>query len=157
MTHPLMAALADRFGLPSVDATSIDAFLAPAAGEPEHTLLFFSGDPAVRAETLDVAVVLPEILAAFPRRLRGAVVTRAAEAVLSSRFMVAVQPSLVVTRGAAPLAVLPKIRDWSDYMAKIEAALAPDAPVLVKDERPRVDFTTSGSASGGTADQGDMA
>ena len=148
MTHPLMAALADRYGLPHVDTTSIDAFLAPAPGEAEHTLLFFAGDPATRAETLDVAVVLPEILAAFQHRLRGAVVARAAEAGLASRFHVAIIPSLVVTRGGETLAVLPKIRDWSDYMATIEAALAPNAPALVNDDRPRVAFTTSRATTG---------
>lgn len=151
MTHPLIAALGERHGLPTIDATTVDAFLAPAEGEPAHTLLFFPGDPASRAETLDVAVVMPEILVAFQRRLRGAVVAAGAEAGLSSRFHVAVLPSLVVTRGAEALAVLPKIRDWSDYVATIDAALAPDAPALKKNEEPRVVFTTSGTAKRGDA------
>lgn len=148
MTSPLIAALGDRFGLPTVDETTIDAFLAPAAGEAEHTLLFFTGDPATRSETLDVAVVMPEILATFQRRLRGAVVARAAEGGLAARFRVAVHPSLVVTRGGDPIAVLPKIRDWSEYMEKIDAALAPDAPVLPAETRPRTEFTYT-TAHGG--------
>jgi hypothetical protein len=65
MTHPLISALAERHALPTVDASTIDAFLAPAEGEARHGLLFFAGDPGSRAETLDVAVVLPEILAAL--------------------------------------------------------------------------------------------
>ena len=141
MTSPLLTALGERHGLPTVDEGSIDAFLAPAEGEVEHCLLFFTGDPAQRAETLDVAVVLPEILATFQRRVRGAVVARAAEAALAPRFRVVVHPSLVVTRGADVLAVMPKIRDWSDYTATIEAALRPDAPVLAAESRPRVEFT----------------
>lgn len=141
MTSPLIAALGERHGLPTIDETSIEAFLAPAAGEAEHTLLFFTGDESQRAETLDVAVVLPEILATFQRRLRGAVVARAAETALMARFHVVVLPSLVVTRGAEPLAVMPKIRDWSDYTATIEAALRPGAPVLVGEKRPQVEFT----------------
>jgi len=148
MTSPLIAALGERYGLPTVDETTIDAFLAPAAGEAEHTLLFFTGDPASRSETLDVAVVMPEILATFQQRLRGAVVARAAEAALAARFRVAVPPSLVVTRRADPIAVLPKIRDWSEYMEKIDAALAPDAPVLAAESRPRTEFTYT-TAHGG--------
>jgi len=148
MTSPLIAALGEHHGLPTVDETTIDAFLAPAAGEAEHTLLFFTGDPATRAETLDVAVVMPEILATFQRRLRGAVVARAAETALAARFRVAVHPSLVVTRGADPIAVMPKIRDWSEYMEKIDAALAPDAPVLPAESRPRTEFTYT-TAHGG--------
>ncbi len=141
MTSPLIDALAAQHGLPTVDETTIDAFLAQAPGEAEHCLLFFTGDPATRAETLDVAVVMPELLATFQRRLRGAVVARSAEAVLAARFRVAIHPSLVVTRRADPIAVMPKIRDWSDYMAKIVAALAPDAPILAEEARPRTEFT----------------
>lgn len=153
MTHPLLSALTERHRLPIVDATTVDAFLAPAEGEPAHAILFFTGDPATRAETLDVAVVLPELVAAFAGRLRAAVVDTAAETSLSSRFRVAVLPSLVVTRAGAVLNVLPKIRDWSDYVAKIEAALAPDAPELPAETRPRVEFTTStrGTVTGGDA------
>lgn len=141
MTSPLIAALGERHGLPTIDDTSIEAFLAPAEGEAEHTLLFFMGDETQRAETLDVAVVFPEILATFQRRLRGAVVARSAEEALMSRFHVAVLPSLVVTRGAEPLAVMPKIRDWSDYTATIEKALRPGALVLTGEKRPQVEFT----------------
>ncbi len=141
MTSPLIAALSAQHRLTTVDETDVDAFLTPAAGEAAHTLLFFTGDPTSRSETLDVAVVMPEILAAFQRRLRGAVVARSAEAALMPRFRVAVLPSLVVTRGGEPVAVLPKIRDWSDYVATIGAALAPDAPVVPAEARPRTAFT----------------
>ena len=148
MTSPLITALGERYGLPTVDQTTVDAFLTPAAGEAEHTLLFFTGDPATRAETSDVAVVLPEILATFQQRLRGAVVARAAETTLAERFRVAVYPSLVVTRRADPIAVFPKIRDWSEYMERIDAALAPDAPILPAESRPRTEFTYT-TAHGG--------
>ncbi len=141
MTTPLISALAERHGLATVEENSIEAFLAPAEGEAEHCLLFFTGDPATRSETSDVAVVLPELIAAFQRRLRGAVVARAAEAALAPRFRVVVFPSLVVTRGGEPLAVFPKIRDWTEYLERIEAALAPNAPVLAAESRPRVEFT----------------
>jgi hydrogenase-1 operon protein HyaE len=143
MTTPLLRALTERHGLPLVDAQNIDAFLAPAADESPHALLFFTGDPAQRAETTDVAAVLPEILSAFSGRLRGAVVTREAEAALKSRFHVFVLPSLVVTRGLDPVGVLPKILDWSEYREKIEASLDPDAPVLVAGKGPKIEFTHS--------------
>ena len=68
----LIAALTSRHGLPVVDAETLDAFLTPAAGEPQHALLFFTGDPDQRNDSGDVAVVLPELLAAFPGRYRAA-------------------------------------------------------------------------------------
>lgn len=144
MPSQLVRALGERQGLPVVDETSIDAFLAPAAGEAENTLLFFTGDPAQRPEADDVAVVFPEILQAFQGRLRGAVVRRSAEDKLKARFNVVVMPSLVVTRREHAVGVIGKIRDWSEYMQKIGAFLAPDAPVMVPSGGPKVAITHAG-------------
>lgn len=141
MPSPLIRALTERLGLPVLDAATVDGFLAPRADAPAHAVLFFTGDPSQRAEAADVAVVLPELLAAFAGRLRAAVIARTAEAALAPRFRVAVLPSLVVMRGTDPLAVLPRICGWSDYLARLEQALAPDAPVLPPPERPVVRIT----------------
>jgi hydrogenase-1 operon protein HyaE len=146
MPSPVIRALVARARLPFVDATSVDAFLAPAAGAPAHALLFFTGDATQRIETADVAVVLPELLAAFSGRLRAAIVARDAEAELQSRFHVVVTPSLAITRGAVPVGVLPRIRDWPDYIATIERCLAPDAPALVVSEGPQVRITRRSAA-----------
>ncbi|MBS1168078.1 MAG: hydrogenase expression protein HyaE [Proteobacteria bacterium] len=136
----LIAALASHHGLPTIDAESLDAFLAPAAGEPEHVLLFFSGDPDQRNDSGDVAVVLPELLAAFPGRFRAGVIARSAEAALKARCQVEVFPSLVVLRGQTLLDVLPRIRDWSDYLDRLGAALRPDAAVFSAPSR--IEITT---------------
>lgn len=144
MPSPLIADLCERYKLPTVDATSVDAFLAPAGGECPHALLFFTGDPATRNDTNDVAVVLPELLAAFPNQLRAAIVAREAEAALMPRFQVQVLPSLAVLRGQTLLGVMPRIRDWSDYLETIAGLLKPDAPALVPVARPRVEITHNG-------------
>ena len=146
MTTPLLRALVERHRLPSVDAATIDAFLAPAQGESAHALLFFAGDPAQRTETHDVAVILPELLAAFAGRLRAARVAPDAETALKLRFQVYAFPSLVVCRGGEPVGVLPKIYDWSEYLDKIEAFLAPEAPVLSAPKGPQTAFTHSQGA-----------
>ena len=134
-------------GLHVVDATTIDVFLAPSAGAPDRALLFFTGDPALRTEAADVAVVLPQLLAAFAGRLRAALVARAAEAALQARFRVVVVPSLVVTRGGEVLGVLPRIRPWAEYLATIEACLAPDAPPLPPAAAPQVRITVNGAGA----------
>lgn len=123
----LIAALASQHGLPTVDAETLDAFLEPAEGEQEHALLFFAGDPEQRTDSGDVAVVLPELLAAFPDRFRAGVVARSAETSLKARCQVEVFPSLVVLRKQTVLDVLPRIRDWSEYLERLGAALLPDA------------------------------
>ena len=140
----LIEALATRHRLPTVDAGTIDLFLQPAAGESEHVLLFFTGDAAQRNDTNDVAVVLPELLAAFGRRFRAAVVSRRDEDALKGQFQVMVMPSLVVTRGQTVLNVIPRIRDWSEYVEILQAALDPAAPAMQPITRPRVEITHNG-------------
>lgn len=136
----LIAALASHHGLPTLDAESLDAFLAPAAGEPEHVLLFFSGDPDQRTDSGDVAVVLPELLSAFPGCFRAGVIARSAEAALKARCQIEVFPSLVVLRGLTILDVLPRIRDWSEYLERLGAALRPDAAAFSASSR--IEITT---------------
>jgi hydrogenase-1 operon protein HyaE len=144
---PLVRRLFEHHGLPLVDELTLDAFLDGNPGEPKHSVLFFSGDGAPRAETTDVAVVLPELLSYFFGRLRGAMIVPEAEGKLRARLHAHVSPSLVVMRERDPVGVLPKICDWAEYVAKIEAFLDPAAPVLEEPNRPRVDITFSRGAA----------
>lgn len=143
----LIRALSERMQLPVIDETNVDAFLAPGAGEPDHTMLFFTGDPEQRSESNDVAVVMPEILQTFQGKLRGAVVLRAAEEKLRARFHVVIMPSLVVTRCDNVLGVLPKVRDWSEYMEKISAWLQPGVPPMPPSAGPKVEINYTGKGA----------
>jgi hydrogenase-1 operon protein HyaE len=143
----LIRALSERMQLPVIDDTNVDAFLAPGAAEPDHTLLFFTGDPDQRSESNDVAVVMPEILQSFQGKLRGAVVLRAAEEKLRARFHVVIMPSMVVTRREDVMGVLPKVRDWSDYMDKIGAWLQPGVPAMPPSAGPKVEINYTGKGA----------
>jgi hydrogenase-1 operon protein HyaE len=127
VTKSLIRRLTSRHGIAAVEVATVDEFLA-APDAADASLLFFSGDPARWPEAHDVAVVLPELVAAFAGRLRAAVVTREAEAELMRRFGVNVLPSLALVRDGETLGVIPKIRDWSVYVARIEAWLAGETP-----------------------------
>ena len=72
MTHPLIQRLFEDYGYPEVTLKNHDEFAAP----DEVGVLFFTGDPKRYKETTDVAVVLPELVAAFRGGLRPAVVAR---------------------------------------------------------------------------------
>jgi hydrogenase-1 operon protein HyaE len=146
LTIPVLNTLLLRSGLPLVDETNIDVYLASAEGQSPYALLFFSGAAAPRPETGDVAAILPELLRAFAGRLRGAIVAPEAEAKLKGRFQIFVQPSLCVVRNGEPVAVMPKILDWAVYLEKIEAAFDPDAPILEGPKKPQVEFTFSQGA-----------
>ena len=92
MPSPLIRALAERARAAGAGRRHGGRLPRPGRGRPAHALLFFTGDPAQRSEAADVAVVLPELLAAFAGRLRAAIIARAAEAALAPRFRVVVLP-----------------------------------------------------------------
>ena len=129
MPIPMIRALTERHGLPVVDESSIEALLLPADGESDHVLLFFPGDASQRPESGDVAVILPQLLAAFEGRLRGGVIAASAEDSLKPRFQVLMTPSLVLTKGNQPVDVFAKVLDWQDYRDRIEQALDGSVPV----------------------------
>ena len=144
MPSALVRALSERMNLPLLDETNIDAFLTPTAEEADHTIIFFTGDPALRSESNDVAVVLPEILQTFQGRLRGGVVRRGHEDKLKARFHVVIMPSLVVTRRSEIMGILPKVRDWSEYMDSIGDWLEPGAEPMKTPAPQRVEITHAG-------------
>ena len=149
MSASLQQILCERHQLALIDETNVEAFLAPVPNAPPHGVLFFAGDPTERMETRDLAVILPQLLETFRGRLRGGLVAAKAEAALKDRFHVRVLPSLVVLRGQGTgyetLGVLPKIYDWADYIARLEAMLQPGAPALeATSGPPRVTYTFSG-------------
>jgi hydrogenase-1 operon protein HyaE len=111
-----------QHGLPVLDNSQIESFLA-AAADRSLAVLLFAGDPVRWPESADVAVVLPELIEAFQGRLQGAVIARQAEPDLAPRFGVQVYPSLVFLRDSATLEVIAKIKDWSVYVDRIERLL----------------------------------
>lgn len=121
--HPLVQRLIDAQGAQSIDPATLDDWLS----RPGDHVLLFAGDPVRFPEALDVAVVLPELSAAFGQRFDVGVVPREHEDALARRFGVQRWPSLVFLRGNGYLATVSGMRDWTDYLADIASAL--DQPV----------------------------
>lgn len=118
--HPLIERLVTGLGYPELSVASADTFLAA----PGDAVLFFTENPETNAETLDVAVVLPEIINAFAGRLRPAVVSREAERELQKRFGFARWPALVFVRGGELVGTITGIHDWDAYLEKVAALVA---------------------------------
>nr|ABC17832.1 HupG [Bradyrhizobium sp. UPM1029] len=108
-----------RSGLPEVDAATVDHFLGGADEAGAVAVLLSAGDPNRFPEAIDVAVVLPELIAAFGSRLRGAIIARDAERALGERFEVRVQPTLIFVANGKTLGLIAKIQDWSVYADRI--------------------------------------
>lgn len=116
---PLLTRLVREFQARWVDAGNADEF----AGVPGDRVLFFSGDPIRFPECLDVAVVLPELQAAFPGRLTVGVIVPRDEDMLAARWGVQRWPSLVFLRDGRYVTTIAGMLDWSDYVERVGAAL----------------------------------
>ncbi len=119
MTHPLIQRLLDEYDYPEIGLDEHEAFV----GAPGVNVLFFAGEPKKFGETVDVAVVLPELVAAFGGRLRAGVVARDAEVELQRHYGFREWPSLVFVRGGGYLGTISRIRNWQDYLDEITELL----------------------------------
>jgi hydrogenase-1 operon protein HyaE len=117
----LVCRLVQQFGATWVDRDSHDAFTAGAGTR----VLFFSGDAVRFPESLDVAVVLPELQAALrPGTLQVGVVVRRDEDALARRWGSQRWPALVFLRDGQYLATVNGMHDWTDYLSRVQEALA---------------------------------
>jgi len=122
LRHPLIERLVAQLGFPEVDATTVDEFMAG----PGDAVLFFSENPRQHPESLDVAVILPELVNTFRGRLRAAVVSRASERELQKRFGFARWPALVFVRGGEYVGAITAVQDWDFYVSRVQELL--DSP-----------------------------
>ncbi|MCG8443606.1 MAG: hypothetical protein MI723_17520 [Caulobacterales bacterium] len=109
----------ERTGWPVLETADIDAFLE----EGGPSILFFAGDSTRRPEAADVAVILPEIHAAFGACFRVGVIATDALPAAKERFNVHFLPTLTLMRGADLVGHIPRVQDWSVYQQKIGAFL----------------------------------
>jgi hydrogenase-1 operon protein HyaE len=115
MRHPLIDRLLDEYGYPEITLENHETFV----GRPGVSVLFFAGDPRRYKETTDVAVILPELVAATGDGLRPGVVARSAEIELQKLYGFRAWPCLVLVREGGYLGAISRVRDWSEYLAEI--------------------------------------
>jgi hydrogenase-1 operon protein HyaE len=124
MSHPLIQRLIDELGYVGVSLDNHDEFVA----QQGMNVLFFPGDPTVAKDATDVAVVLPELVAKFDRRLCPGVVTDTwgDGKTLKRHYGFSAYPSLVFVRSGDYVGTITRIADWAEYLEKIAAFF--DAP-----------------------------
>jgi len=140
-THPLIAQLFSKHGFTGLPAEDVDAF----AAKPGHALLVFTEDPIRVRETLDLAVVAPQIVATFPGRFRVGVLLPEAARAVQARYGIRRWPALVILRDGAYVGAIEGLRSWDDYVQELERLLAaaPTRPPSIG-----VAIKTPGSAAG---------
>ncbi|MDO5604712.1 MAG: hydrogenase accessory protein [Paracoccus sp. (in: a-proteobacteria)] len=115
-SHPLIDRLVDELGWPRL--TTLADAAAFTEGPGAHCL-FIPGDPARNLETLDAAVILPELVIAFQRAFDCALVDDAIEAEVRQAHKALKTPGFLFFREGRYLGAVEKIRDWGDYMTRI--------------------------------------
>lgn len=140
--HPLLAALFIKHGCTEVDVASIDAFTR----QPGRTLLLFTEDPLRLRETLDFAVIVPELAQAFAHRFRVGVLLPTAARALQVRYGFRRWPALVMLRDGAYIGAIDGLREWSEYVREVERLLEaePTRP-------PTVGIAVNSAGGGATA------
>lgn len=121
MSHPLILRLTDEMGWPALaNADDVAEFTA----RPGVHVLFVPGDFKRNLESADVAVILPELKMVFQGRFDCAVVLDSIEEQVRMDTKVLKTPSLIFFREGKMIGGLPKVRDWDEYIARINQILA---------------------------------
>lgn len=128
MSHPLVDRLITELSYDEVSLANHDDIV----DSPGMHVLFFPGDAKTVRDATDVAVVLPELVAAFPDQLKPAVVTDVFGdgKALKMKYGFREYPALVFVRDGDYVGTLTRIRDWAEYLAEIDRLLvaAPRRP-----------------------------
>lgn len=119
--HPLLARMVAATGGQLLDA---DAFAAWTESDPGLALAVFAEDPARFKETLDIAVIVPELHAAAGGCFRVALLTPAASRALAPAYGVLRWPSLLVLRGGRYVGAVEGLRDWQTYVDELKHLFA---------------------------------
>jgi hydrogenase-1 operon protein HyaE len=118
-SHPLLDQLVSRHGFTAVDMQSIDDFTAT----PGHAMLVFTEDPVRYKETLDLAIITPEIARAFAGSFRVGVLFPEASRKVAPRFGFARWPALVMLRDGVYVGAIDGLRNWDEYLEETSRLL----------------------------------
>ena len=117
--HPLLAQLVARPGCAEIDSAGIDAFVA----QPGRAMLVFTEDPMRVRETLDIAVIVPELMRAFPGRFRVGVLMPESARPLQARYGFRRWPALVVLSDGKYVGAIDGLRDWDEFLNELARLL----------------------------------
>lgn len=119
--HPLLARLEAEFGWPRLQSAHD---VAEFTARPGMHCLFVPGDAVRNLETVDAAVILPELRMAFQNAFDCALVDDAIEAQVRDTCKALKTPGFLFFREGFYLGAIEKIRDWDDYIARTSFLLS---------------------------------
>ncbi len=128
-TFPLIARLFTGHGYTNVDADNFAAFTSQSG----HALLLFLEDPFRFKETLDLAVIVPELATFFPGRFAVGVLLPEAARAFQPRYGFRRWPAFVLLKDGEYVGAVDGLRNWDEYVGTVSHLLeaAPSRPPTV--------------------------
>ena len=132
--YPLIERLFATHGYTEVQSGNFDAFSSRAG----NTLLLFTEDPIRYKETLDLAVIVPELERAFPGRFAVGVLLPEAARQFHPRYDFRRWPAFVLLRDGQYVGAVDGLRNWNEYVDEVARLLeapptrAPTVGIAVK-------------------------
>ena len=117
--HPLLERLVGLCGAAVLEPGGFDAW----AGEPGTALLVFTEDPVLYRETLDLAVIVPELAQVLPGGFRTGVLLPAAARALAPRYGFRRWPALVLLKDGHYVGAIDGLREWQVYLEELARLL----------------------------------
>ena len=118
--HPLLTRLVQETAAAVLGPDTFDAW----AAQPGAAMVVFAEDPDRYKETLDMAVIVPELHAARAGKFRVALLPPDASRALAPRYGFARWPAFVMLRDGRYVGAVDGIRDWDVYVAELDRLLA---------------------------------
>ena len=117
--HPLVRRLLTERAWPYLETVEEAASL-----DARDHFLFLPAHGKAHLESPDIAVVLPELVAALggEAAIGGAVAGPKTEAQLREAMSLAL-PAIVVLRGGQPVGAISRMRDWDEYLERLGALI----------------------------------
>lgn len=138
-SHPLIARLIAHAGFVEVDAANFEEFSARSG----HVLLVFTEDPVRYKETLDLAVIVPEIARTFAGHFKVGILLPAVARKFAVRYGFRRWPALVLLRDGRYVGAVDGLREWGEYVAELARLL--EAPVA---RAPSIGVAVTGPGGG---------
>jgi hydrogenase-1 operon protein HyaE len=121
--HPLIERLCTETGGQMLDQASFDAW----ASAPGRALVVFTEDPVLYRETLDIAVIVPELALAFPGQFRTGVLLQGPARAIAARYGFKRWPAVVMLLDGQYVGAIDGLRDWQEYIDTMRQLLTAPA------------------------------
>ena len=113
--HPLIERLVGLCAATVLEPADVDAWTSA----PGPALLVFTEDPVLYRETLDLAVIVPELAQAMAGRFRTGVLLPAAARAVAPRYGFRRWPALVLLKDGRYVGAVDGLRDWQAYVEEL--------------------------------------